>query len=46
MKKTKSGYTLTAKDLKKLSDAAVIKAVFVDGKWITTVNKLQNKTIH
>ena len=47
MKKTKSnGYKLTAKDMQKLSDQAVVKAVYVDGKWITTVNKLANKTIH
>lgn len=46
MKKTKTGYTLTAKDMQKLSDQAVVKAIYVDGKWITTVNKLANKTIH
>ena len=46
MKKTKIGYTLTVKDMQKLSDQAVVKAIYVDGKWITTLNKLANKTIH
>jgi hypothetical protein len=50
MKTTKKpqnkGFTLSSKDMKKLSDQAVIKAIYVDGKWITTVNKLANKTIH
>ena len=46
MKKTKTGYTLTAKDMQKLLDQAVVKAIYVDGKWITTLNKRANKTIH
>jgi hypothetical protein len=46
MKKTNKGITLNAKDIQKLSDAAVIKAVFIDGKWVTVFNKLQNKTTH
>lgn len=45
-KQQNKGFTLSAKDVEKLCEKAVIKAVFVDGKWITTLNKLENKTIH
>jgi len=47
MKNTKSkSYTLTAKDVQKLSDQAVVEAIYVNGKWVITKNKLTNKTIH
>lgn len=45
-KKQTKGLTLSAKDVKKLSSHAVIKAVLIDGKWVTVFNKLENKTFH
>lgn len=44
MKTTKKqqtkGLTLSAKDVEKLSEKAIIKAVLIDGKWITVFNKV------
>lgn len=50
MKTTKKpqnkGFTLSSKEVEKLSEKAIIKAILINGKWITTLNKLENKTIH
>jgi hypothetical protein len=40
------GFTLSAKDVEKLCEKAVIKAVYLDGKWVTVFNKLEQKTYH
>lgn len=45
-KSQNKGFDLSAKQVEKLSSHAVIKAVLIDGKWVTVFNKLKNKTFH
>ena len=45
-KQQTKGLTLSAKDVEKLSEKAIISAILIDGKWVITTNKLANKTIH
>lgn len=47
IKKTQNkGFTLSSKDVEKLCEQATISAILIDGKWVITTNKLDNKTIH
>lgn len=46
-KKTQNkGLTLSSKDVNKLCEKAIVSAILIDGKWVITTNKLDNKTIH
>jgi hypothetical protein len=46
MKKQPKTIKIPSKVVKQLSEKACIKAVLIDGKWVTVFNKLENKTYH